>query len=87
MRTNGVPSLVMLSAGFVDCIIGVSRHMDVVAFMRQLAFVLLIFYIIGVIVKLILDKSMKAFADPPQEEKKNDSATVSEESAKVEEKK
>ena len=89
MRTNNVPSLVMLSAGLVDCIIGVKNQMDAIAFVKQLAIVLLVFYVIGSVLKLILDKAMKAFADPPEEkEKKKDQSTdEAEDASKVEEKK
>ena len=63
MKTNGIPAIVMLLAGFVDCLIAIRRHMTLGSFTRQLFLVLLIFYVIGCIVKLILDRNMKAMED------------------------
>ena len=63
MKTNGIPAIVMLLAGFVDCLIAIRTHMTLGSFTRQLFLVLLIFYVIGCIVKLILDRNMKAMED------------------------
>ena len=59
MKTNGIPAIVMLLAGFVDCLIAIRTHMTLGNFTRQLFLVLLIFYVIGCTVKLILDRNMK----------------------------
>lgn len=63
MKTNGIPAIVMLLAGFVDCLIAIRTHMTLGNFTRQLFLVLLIFYVIGCIVKLILDRNMKAMEE------------------------
>ena len=63
MKTNGVPAIVMLLAGFVDCLIAIRTHMTLGNFTRQLFLVLLIFYVIGCTVKLILDRNMKAMEE------------------------
>ena len=42
MKTNGVPAMVMLLAGFVDCLIAIRTHMTLGSFTRQLFLVLLI---------------------------------------------
>lgn len=63
MKTNGVPAMVMLLAGFVDCLIAIRTHMTLGNFTRQLFLVLLIFYVIGCTVKLILDRNMKAMEE------------------------
>ena len=75
MKTNGVPAMVMLLAGFVDCLIAIRTHMTLGSFTRQLFLVLLIFYIIGCVVKIILDRNIdkmedvKTVEDESQEEK------------------
>lgn len=63
MKTNGVPAIVMLLAGFTDCIIAIRTHMTLESFTRQLFLVLLIFYVIGCIVKLILDRNIDKMED------------------------
>lgn len=63
MKTNGIPAIVMLLAGFVDCLIAIRTHMTLGSFTRQLFLVLLIFYVIGCTVKLILDRNMKAMEE------------------------
>ena len=63
MKTNGVPAIVMLLAGFTDCIIAIRTHMTLGSFTRQLFLVLLIFYVIGCIVKLILDRHIDKMED------------------------
>ena len=63
MKTNGVPAMVMLLAGFVDCLIAIRTHMTLGSFTRQLFLVLLIFYIIGCVVKIILDRNIDKMED------------------------
>ena len=63
MKTNGIPAIVMLLAGFVDCLIAIRTHMTLGNFTRQLFLVLLIFSVIGCTVKLILDRNMKAMEE------------------------
>ena len=63
MKTNGIPAIVMLLAGFVDCLIAIRTHMTLGNFTRQLFLVLLIFYVIGCTVKLILDRNKKAMEE------------------------
>lgn len=69
MKTNYVPAMVMLAAGFVDCILSIGRDYSLLEFTRQLLLVLLIFLVIGWIARILLDKAMKFFADKKEEEK------------------
>ena len=63
MKTNGIPAIVMLLAGFVDCLIAIRTHMTLGSFTRQLFLVLLVFYIIGCVVKIILDRNIDKMED------------------------
>ncbi len=63
MKTNGVPAIVMLLAGFIDCLIAIRTHMTLGSFTRQLFLVLLVFYIIGCVVKIILDRNIDKMED------------------------
>lgn len=75
MRTKSVPAIVMLSAGFIACMAGIRAHMEVAGFMKMLLVVLILFYILGCVVKMILDHNFKEAKDEettdgevPQEE-------------------
>ena len=80
MKTNGVPAIVMLLAGFTDCIIAIRTHMTLGSFTRQLFLVLLIFYVIGCMVKLILDRNIDNMEDVKtvEEEKKKKKVDIDE---------
>ena len=59
MKTNNVPASVMLSAGLVDCVIAIKMRQPLWPFTRQLLLVLIIFYILGSIIRVILDRSFQ----------------------------
>lgn len=67
MKTNYVPAIVMLSAGFVNCLISFRNGLELYDFTKQLLIVLIIFWIIGCVIKLVLDKTMVIMADPEEE--------------------
>ena len=81
MRTNYIPAGIMLLAGLVDCVIAFGKHMETGAFIKELLIVLIIFFFIGLLIRSILEKALKAFADKtePEEEgkKKGDKDTQS----------
>jgi large-conductance mechanosensitive channel len=68
MKTNHIPAIVMLSAGFIVCICNIRKSVSLFEFTRQLLIVLVIFLIIGFVVKLILDKLMTVMADKKEED-------------------
>lgn len=62
LRTNYLPAFVMLLAGFIYCLFGIRDGVGALDFTKQLLIVLLVFYILGSIIKLILDSLMKLAA-------------------------
>lgn len=78
MKTNYVPSIIMLSAGFICCLISIQEGMDIKDFIIRLLIVLVIFFIIGSVVRFLLDRIFKdmktaetedeSAADPENEE-------------------
>ena len=34
MKTNGVPAIIMLAAGFIDCVIAILTHMSLLEFYK-----------------------------------------------------
>lgn len=63
MKTKSVPAVIMLIAGFIACVAGMIAHMEVAGFMKMLLVVLILFYILGCIVKLVLDKNFAEMQD------------------------
>ena len=87
MKTNGVPAIIMLAAGFIDCVIAILTHMSLWNFTRQLLLVL--FYVIGCVVKMIIDRNFKDMEDDQngeetEESKEEQEAESSEEQEKTE---
>ena len=58
MKTNYVPAIVMLLAGAVYCVIGLMSGTPLLEFSVQLLIVLLVFYILGGIIRMVLDHFM-----------------------------
>lgn len=63
MKTNNVPALVMLSAGFIDCVIAIRTGQSLWSFTKQLLLVLILFYILGSIIKVVLDRNFGEMDD------------------------
>ena len=58
MKTKDIPAMVMLLAGGVYCLIGIRYQIPLMDFCVQLLIVLLVFWMIGGIVRMGLDKFM-----------------------------
>ena len=67
MKTKDVPAIVMLLAGGVYCVIGIRYQIPLMQFTLQLLIVLIIFWILGGIVRMVLDKYMVEMADKTEE--------------------
>lgn len=59
MKTKSIPAFIMLLAGAIACIAGIASHLEVAGFVKMLLIVLIVFYFLGCIVKIILDSSFK----------------------------
>ena len=67
MNTRSIPAIVMLAAGFVACIVGILQHFSFGMFTKTLLLVLIGFYLLGCILRLILDKGFRIMQDPLSE--------------------
>ncbi|HCJ75692.1 hypothetical protein ACTQ1U_03930 [Thermoguttaceae bacterium LCP21S3_D4] len=63
MKTKPIPAIVMLTAGFITCIVAIFQKMELLAFTKTLLLVLILFYILGGIAAYILEKNFKAMKD------------------------
>lgn len=68
MKTNAVPAVIMLTAGLIDCILSFYEHVSLFVFTRRLLIVLVIFYILGCVVKIVLDCNFKEMGEPEENE-------------------
>lgn len=89
MKTKSIPALIMLTAGLVACIAGITVRMEMFKFLKMLILVLLLFYILGGIVKFILDKNFpdvqeEKTADGNENENENESENEEENSGETE---
>lgn len=89
MKTNYVPAIVMLLAGAIYSLIGLREGTPLFEFTVQLLIVLLVFYVLGGIIRMVLDRFMgevgaKEEEQPvektsQEEEKQDESKETSEE--------
>ena len=68
MKTKDIPAMVMLLAGGVYCLIRIRYQIPLMDFSVQLLIVLLVFWMMGGIVRMVLDKFMGEIEDPAKAE-------------------
>ena len=67
MNTKPIPAIIMLTAGLVTCIVGIVQHFSFGTYVKTLFLVLIGFYLLGCVVKLVLDKGFRVMDDPLSE--------------------
>lgn len=82
MKTKTIPAIIMLLAGFIACLAGINARMEAADFMEMLLIVLIIFYILGCIVKAIVDRN---FVKEEEEETTDGEKTGEDETTRTEE--
>lgn len=83
MKTKQVPAIVMLIAGFFTCIVSIFQHMEVGQFLKLLFIVLVSFYILGCVIKIILDRNFTETTNQEASEEADKDAIDSEEDAET----
>lgn len=53
---RSIPTIIMLIAAIITCVISIYNQYDMDYFITLLIIVLLVFYILGMVVKAVLDK-------------------------------
>lgn len=76
-KTRWIPAIVMLTAGFISCVMSIYRGKDFLTFAKTLLLVMLIFYVFGVLVAYILQRSFDA-AEKAEEEEQGQAEEASE---------
>ena len=87
MKTKDIPAIVMLLAGAVYCLIGIRYQIPLMDFLVQLLIILLIFWIIGGIVRMFLDRFMGEIEDKSrsEEDEETEETDADDENAESEE--
>lgn len=68
MKTKDIPAIVMLLAGGVYCLLGILCQIPLMEFSVQLLLVLLLFWMMGGIVRMVLDKFVGEIEDEAKDE-------------------
>lgn len=76
MKTKTIPVTLMLVAGAMACVLGFIYHYETTQFFTMVLTVLVVFYMLGFIVKIIIDKNF------PVEQAENAVATEKAEETK-----
>ena len=63
MKKSFIPAIITLTAGLIDCLLTVGRGMTNVEFVRQLLIVLVIFFILGLLVRFLVEKGLQLLED------------------------
>lgn len=86
MNTKSIPAIIMLLAGFVACLAGMKGHMEVSDFMKMLLIVLILFYVLGCVIKAIIDKNFVETQEETTdgEESQEDFETEDDETTEIE---
>lgn len=68
MQRKEIPAIIMLSAGLIDCVVSIYNHYSLLQFTEQLLIVLILFYLLGLFVKLMIDIYFPVQTDEQTEE-------------------
>lgn len=81
MKTKAIPAIIMLLGGASACVLGIINHYELMDYIVTLLIVLVVFFVMGCIVKMILDKNFQA---EEATEKEDDSEATEEEKENIE---
>ena len=59
INTKPVPIIITLAAAFISCVISISQKVEFSEFVKRLTIVVVIFLVMGTIIKMILDYAFK----------------------------
>lgn len=85
MKTNYVSATVMLLAGCLYCLYGIYYQLPLMEFCTQLLIVLIVFWIIGGVIRLILDRFMGEIGKKEEDDSEQETEESEEETDDLEE--
>ena len=78
MKTKSIPVTLMLVAGAIACVLGFVNRYDTTDFFVMVLMVLVVFYILGSIIKVIIDKNFSEVTDDERAEETEESEKMKE---------
>lgn len=68
MNTKPIPIIITLIAALVSCVASIIQHVSFTIFTTRLLWVVIIFGVMGSIIKVVLDKSLNVMEEETDEE-------------------
>lgn len=68
MNTRQLPPVLALVAGFMTCVMSFVQRVDMTVFAKRFIVVTIIFFIIGVVLKIVIDINFKSIAEDEETE-------------------
>ena len=59
MNTKSIPAFIMLIGGALACILGILNRYETIHFVTMLLIVLVVFYFMGCMIKIVIDKNFQ----------------------------
>lgn len=63
MNTRPIPIIITLAAAFISCLMSIFQRRDFSVFVYRLLIVVVVFLVLGTIIKMILDYSFKTLQE------------------------
>lgn len=76
MNTKPIPALLALFAGFVTCVMSFVQHVDIVVFAKRFVIVCVIFFVIGMVARILIELNFKDIINPPPAEEPADEESI-----------
>lgn len=84
MKTKPIPAIVMLTAGFITCMLGIFQKMEFLPFAKMLLIVMVCFYLLGSIIAYILKKNFTEMEEKKEAEEADEEASEEDNTENVE---
>lgn len=85
MKTKQIPVLITLIAGLITCIVSFLYQINTVSFVKALFLVVIVFFVLGSVVKIVLDKNFPLEENEEQEIQEKEQEEQEEQQQKDEE--
>ena len=64
MNTKPIPIMITLAAAFISCVVSIMQGVDFSVFVGRLVIVVVVFLVLGTIIKIVLDYSFRTLEPP-----------------------
>ena len=85
MNTKPLPAILALVAGFLTCIMSFVQNVDLVIFAKRFIVVCIVFFVIGMVIRIVIDMNFKEKNEEKVSEDLQMEETETEENEEIEE--